>query len=88
MLALRTDLYSSREWCQREVVIAKTHGMPVIMMDAIGTGEERGSFLMDHMPRIAVRKADGCWQRQDVYRALNLLVDECLRHTMRPWRTS
>ncbi|SFT98651.1 TIR domain-containing protein [Sedimentitalea nanhaiensis] len=77
MLAPRTDLYSSREWCQREVAIAKTHGMPVIMMDAIGTGEERGSFLMDHMRRIAVRKADGCWQRQDVYRALNLLVDEC-----------
>ncbi|MBK5911492.1 hypothetical protein CCR85_08315 [Rhodothalassium salexigens] len=82
MLALRTDLYSSREWCQREIVIAKTHGMPVIMMDAIGIGEERGSFLMDHVPRIAVRKADGRWQRQDVYRALNLLVDECLKRAL------
>jgi len=82
MLALRTDLYSSREWCQREVVIAKTQGMPVIMMDAIGIGEERGSFLMDHVPRIAVRKADGRWQRQDVYRALNLLVDECLKRAL------
>ena len=82
MLALRTDLYSSREWCQREVVIAKTHGMPVIMMDAIGYGEERGSFLMDHVPRIAVRKADGRWQRKDVYRALNLLVDECLKRAL------
>ncbi|MHC0055532.1 hypothetical protein [Actibacterium sp. D379-3] len=82
MLALRTDLYSSREWCQREVVIAKTHGMPVIMMDAIGYGEERGSFLMDHVPRIAVRKSDGRWQRKDVYRALNLLVDECLKRAL------
>ncbi|MDI5935839.1 TIR domain-containing protein [Halomonas kalidii] len=82
MLALRTDLYCSREWCQREVVIAKTNGMPVIMMDAIGIGEERGSFLMDHVPRIAVRKADGRWRRQDVYRALNLLVDECLKRAL------
>lgn len=82
MLALRTDLYSSREWCQREVVIAKTQGMPVIMMDAIGIGEERGSFLMDHVPRIAVRKAGGGWQRPDVYRALNLLVDECLKRAL------
>ncbi|GED47118.1 hypothetical protein HME01_29700 [Vreelandella aquamarina] len=82
MLALRTDLYSSREWCQREVVIAKTHGMPVIMLDAIGVGEERGSFLMDHVPRIAVRQVNGGWQRQDVYRALNLLVDECLKRAL------
>ncbi|PQA86020.1 toll/interleukin-1 receptor domain-containing protein [Hyphococcus luteus] len=82
MLAVRTDLYSSREWCQREVVIAKTHGMPVIMMDAIGYGEERGSFLMDHVPRVAVRKSEGHWQKRDVYRALNLLVDECLKRAL------
>lgn len=82
MLAVRTDLYSSREWCQREVVIAKTHGMPVIMMDAIGYGEERGSFLMDHVPRVAVRKSDGHWHKRDVYRALNLLVDECLKRAL------
>lgn len=82
MLAVRTDLYSSREWCQREVVIAKTHGMPVIMMDAIGYGEERGSFLMDHVPRVAVRKSEGRWQKEGVYRALNLLVDECLKRAL------
>lgn len=82
MLAVRTDLYSSREWCQREVVIAKTQGMPVIMMDAIGHGEERGSFLMDHVPRVAVRKSEGRWQKKDVYRALNLLVDECLKRAL------
>lgn len=82
MLAVRTDLYSSRAWCQREVAIAKIHGMPVIMMDAIGYGEERGSFLMDHVPRIAVRKTEGRWQKTDVYRALNLLVDECLKRAL------
>jgi hypothetical protein len=82
MLAIRTDLYSSRAWCQREMAIAKTHGMPIIMMDAIGFGEERGSFLMDHVPRVAVRKLDGRWQKKDVYRALNLLVDECLKRAL------
>lgn len=83
MLAVRTDLYSSREWCQREVAIAKTHGMPVIMMDAIGHGEGRGSFLMDHVPRIAVRKSpEDCWRKQDVHRALNLLVNECLKRAL------
>ena len=82
MLAIRTDLYSSREWCQREVVIAKTHGMPVIMMDAINHGERRGSFLMDHVPRVAVRKSKKNRRRQYVYRALNLLVDECLKRAL------
>ena len=82
MLAIRTDLYSSREWCQREVAIAKKHGMPVIMMDAIVFGEDRGSFLMDHVPRVAVRKFEGRWQKSDVYRALNMLVDECLKRVL------
>jgi hypothetical protein len=82
MLAIRTDLYSSREWCQREVVIAKTHGMPLIMLDAIGFREERGSFLMDHVPRVAIRKMGGRWQKKDVYLALNLLVDECLKRAL------
>lgn len=82
LLALRTDLYPSREWCQREVLIAKREGMPLIIMDALGLGEERGSFLMDHVPRVPVRKQEGRWRKQDIYRALNLLVDECLKRVL------
>jgi hypothetical protein len=82
LFAIRTDLYPSREWCQREVRIAKQSGMPVIIMDAPGPGEERGSFLMDHVPRIPVLKVDGQWSKPDVYRALNLLVDECLKRVL------
>ena len=82
LLALRTDLYPSREWCQREVLIAKREGMPVIIMDALGLGEERGSFLMDHVPRVPVRMQGGRWRKQDIYRALNLLVDECLKRVL------
>lgn len=84
LLALRTDLYPSREWCQREVLIAKRSGMPVIIMDALGEAEERGSFLMDHVPRVPARMEDGHWRKADVYRALNLLVDECLKRAL--WR--
>jgi len=84
LLALRTDLYPSREWCQREVLIAKRAGMPVIIMDALGDAEERGSFLMDHVPRVPARMENGRWRKTDVYRALNLLVDECLKRVL--WR--
>jgi len=84
LLCVRTDLYPSREWCQREVLIAKRHGMPVIIMDSIGQGEERGSFLMDHVPRIPVRTDRGKWVRSGIMRALGLLVDECLKRAL--WR--
>jgi hypothetical protein len=82
MLAIRTDLYPSREWCQREVYIAKSSGMPLLIMDALGHAEERGSFLMDHVPRVPVRPRERGWSREDVYRALNLLVDECLKRAL------
>ena len=82
MLAIRTDMYSSREWCQREILLAKRGGMPVVIMDALRVGEERGSFLMDHVPRSPVRMQHGQWSRQDVYRVLNLLVDECLKRLL------
>lgn len=84
LLAIRTDLYPTREWCQREILIAKREGMPVVIMDALGSAEERGSFLMDHVPRVPAREAEGKWRRSDIHRALNLLVDECLKRAL--WR--
>jgi len=82
LLALRTDLYPSREWCQREVLIAKRSGVPVVILDALGYAEERGSFLMDHVPRSPVRASGAQWSRRDVYRVLNILVDECLKRAL------
>lgn len=79
LLAIRTDLYPSREWCQREILIAKRAGMPVIIMDALSDAEERGSFLMDHVPRVPARMSGGQWKKSHIYGALNLLVDESLK---------
>jgi hypothetical protein len=84
LLAIRTDLYASRTWCQREMLIAKRHGMPVVILDALGRGEERGSFLMDHVPRVPVRSTPNGWQESDIRRGLNLLVDDCLKRAL--WR--
>jgi len=84
LLAIRTDLYPSREWCQREMLIAKREGLPVVILDAIGDGEERGSFLMDHVPRMPLRRVDGQWSRADIYRGLDLMVDQCLKREL--WR--
>lgn len=81
LLAIRTDLYATREWCQREVLAAKRAGMPVVILDALAQGEDRGSFLMDHVPRIPLLASadDGA-----ILRALGRLVDECLKRVL--WR--
>lgn len=82
LLAVRTDLYSSRPWCQREVVTAKRHGMPVVVLDGLRRGEERGSFLMDHVPRVAGHRMDEGWGEDAIWAALNQLVDECLKRAL------
>ena len=83
LLALRTDLYASREWCQREMLTAKVNGMPVVVLDALSSGETRGSFLMDHAPRIPVRRdAQGVWGADAIRRAVNLLADAWLQRVL------
>jgi hypothetical protein len=84
LLAIRTDLYASRTWCQREMLIAKCQGMPIVVLDALGEGEERGSFLMDHVPRVPIRQINDSWSLPDIRRGLNLLVDDCLKRAL--WR--
>jgi hypothetical protein len=82
LLALRTDLYASRSWCQGEVLAAKEQGAPVVILDALELGEERGSFLMDHVPRIPIRRSEGGWSVGDVEAGLAVLVDECLKRAL------
>jgi hypothetical protein len=66
------------------MLTAKVAGMPIVILDSLGRGEERGSFLMDHLPRIPVREMNGEWSKADIRRGLNLLVDECLKQAV--WR--
>ncbi len=84
LLALRTDLYASREWCQREMLLAKRHGVPVVVLDAPLRGEDRGSFLMDNVTRMPVRPAGDGWLDEDIDAGLARLVDACLQREL--WR--
>ncbi|MEU0217625.1 toll/interleukin-1 receptor domain-containing protein [Streptomyces sp. NPDC006265] len=85
MLAVRTDEYASRHWCQREVLTAKRAGVPVVVLDALSAGDRRGSFLLDHVPRLCVGTPAGDATGQTIRRALNLLVDEYLNRVL--WRS-
>jgi hypothetical protein len=83
-LALRTSRYASRAWCQDEMRTAKEHGVPIVVLDARQAAEDRGSFLLDHVPRVLVRYQGDGWSQQDVDLGLSLLVDQALQKLL--WR--
>ena len=82
LLAVRTDLYASREWCQREFLVAKRAGMPIVTLNGVCRAEERGSFLMDHVPSVGYRQVDEDLRQSSVEEALNLLVDAALTRAL------
>lgn len=82
LLLIRTDLFASREWCQREVLAAKRADMPIVALQALRDGEDRGSFLMDHVPSVACDRTDPAEQRAAIETALNKLVDEALKRSL------
>lgn len=79
LLMARTDRYASREWTQREVESAKRHDIPVVALQALSDGEERGSFLMDHVPTFPCSLAE---PQEGIRRALNRIVDEFLKRVL------
>lgn len=82
MLCLRTDSYAGREWCHREVTTAKTEGVPVVAIDALMHGDGRGSFLLDHIPRVPAKRDGDAWDKATIRHALLWLVDECLKREL------
>lgn len=49
-LAIRTDSYSSREWCRREVIEAKRRRVPMIVVDCLNVGEVRAFPYLGNVP--------------------------------------
>lgn len=79
LLIVRTDRYAEREWTQREVKAAKEAEVPVVTMYALASGEERGSFLMDHVPTVVCDLED---RTPGIDAALSALVSEALKSTL------
>lgn len=52
LLAIQTDTFASRGWCRREVLRAKEHGRPVLVIDALRVGEARSFPYMGNVPTV------------------------------------
>ena len=50
MVAIYTDSYSSREWCRREVIIAKRRGVPMLVVDCLQDTDVSSFPYLGNMP--------------------------------------
>jgi hypothetical protein len=73
LLAVVTDAYSSREWCRREVLLAKQNQRPVVIVDAVQVQETRRFPYSGNTPVIR-------WQPGRAQDVVDLLLRESLRH--------
>ncbi len=54
LVAIHSDSYSSRYWCQREILAAKDSERPIIAVDLIGKFEDRRFPLGANLPAIRI----------------------------------
>ena len=73
LLALVTRNYSSREWCRKEMLLAKRHQRPLVVVDASEGVEIRTFPYGGNTPRIR-------WSEGGAAAAIDLLLKETLRH--------
>lgn len=73
LLAVVTDSYSSRSWCRREVLFAKHHQRPFVIVDAIHEREIRRFPYAGNAPVLR-------W-RDDPRDVVDSLLRETLRHS-------
>lgn len=76
VVSFLTDHYSSRSWCQREVMDAKRLGVPVLVVDALDEGEPRHFPYIGNVPVVH-------WRSDDPKREARRVVSHAARETLR-----
>lgn len=84
LLAVRTDAYSTREWCRTEVLEAKRAGSPVVVLDALQHLERRGFPYLGNAPSVRWRSGSP----EDLEELLGVVLHEVLRFRHFPLRVA
>lgn len=77
LLVVQTDAYASREWCRWEVLRAKKNNRPVVVVNAVREGEERGFPYLGNAP--SIRWKHGVRNTRQIRKILELILMEILR---------
>ena len=71
LVSIRTDSYSSRDWCQKELLLAKQKGMPTLTVEILQHGESLSSAYAGNGPTML-------W-KDDPEVVVSRAIVECLR---------
>lgn len=79
LLAIESDAYSSRYWCQREILIAKQHNRPVVVVNCLEDFEDRIFPAASNVPCVHISPAVPMSER-DILRILSSAMIETVRY--------
>lgn len=80
LLVVQTDIFSSREWCRAEVLEAKRHNRPVVVVNALDKGESRSFPYMSNVPVIRWKNENAADFSSLIERIILTVLLETLRH--------
>jgi hypothetical protein len=78
LISIHSDTYSSRYWCQRELISAKELNRPIIVVDTLQDFEDRRFPYAANVPGVHVHIADRL-NEEDVLKILNVALLETVR---------
>ncbi|PCJ85804.1 MAG: hypothetical protein COA54_10435 [Thiotrichaceae bacterium] len=80
LIAIESDAYSSRYWCQREILIAKQLNCPVVVVNCLDDFEDRIFPAASNVPCVHVSSTVPIFER-DVLRILSAAIIETIRYS-------
>lgn len=80
LVAIESDAYSSRYWCQREILCAKQHNRPIIVVNSLNDYEDRIFPAASNVPCVHVT-SDSPISQRDILRILSATILETVRHS-------
>ncbi|MDD4591926.1 MAG: TIR domain-containing protein [Parabacteroides sp.] len=78
IIAIHSDSYSSRYWCQREILSAKEYNRPIVAVDSIEEFEDRRFPFASNVPCVYVHLDDKPTEK-DLLRILSSTLLETVR---------
>ncbi|RAS91807.1 hypothetical protein A3863_04835 [Priestia endophytica] len=78
LVAIHSDRYSSREWCRKEIILAKKYNRPIVIINLFNQGEDRSFPYMSNLKNIRVNLEQR--DQKDIY---NLILLSTLQETLR-----
>ena len=82
LIAIRSDRYSDSPWCRMEVMAAKKHNRPMIVVDALQHQENRSFPYLSNVPSIRFN-LDAGLDAPDSQKKLQAIIDFALLEVLR-----